>query len=518
MTPGASPIDGQSPIAADNQPPHFSDSDYVRGMTRLTDVIQELSLSRTASEVQRIVASTAREMLGCDGATVVIRDRDMCFYADEDAVTPLWKGRRFPMEACVSGWVMVHKQPAVIPDIYADERVPHDAYRPTFVKSLAMVPIRRRDPVGALGAYWAQRRRPTQHELALLQALADVTSVAMENVRAHAVLEQQIEERPTSIDVAMPSAAAPGGLDATFAAAFANAPIGMAVIGLDGSFQKVNREFCRIAGYEPEDLTRLTFQDITHPDDLDIDLAEASRLLAGEIASYQMDKRYYSRDGHVVWVRLSVFLVHDDSGEPQAFISHIEDISARRRDEELLRRQATLDTLTGVYNRNRFEEELRRYKVRASRHANVDEAAVFMIDLDGLKQVNDQHGHSAGDAYLRNVADIISRRLRLSDVLARIGGDEFAVLLPRTTLAQAQQMAQTLVERVEALSPGTICIGIAMLTPDAIDEALERADRAMYRAKRQGGSHWCGPEATPVVSEESTRSPGSPASSASGTR
>jgi diguanylate cyclase (GGDEF)-like protein/PAS domain S-box-containing protein len=413
---------------------------------------------------------------------------------------------------------MLHKQPAVIPDIYGDGRIPQDAYRPTFVESLVMVPIRRTDPIGAIGCYWAAQRQPTEHEVALLQALADAISVAMESVQLHAVLEHKVRDRSDVLDLRTQSGAAPAGVDGTFAAAFANAPLGMAVIGLDGSFQRVNREFCRITGYTAEDLTQLTFQSITHPDDLDIDLAEASRLLAGDIASYQMDKRYYSRDGHVVWVRLSVFLVHDDAGEPLSFISHIEDISARRRDEELLRRQATLDALTGVFNRSRFDEELDRYAALARLDSTTGEAAVFMIDLDGLKQINDRSGHTAGDAYLKTVADVIVRRLRLSDVVGRIGGDEFAVLLPHTSVAQAQQLAQTLVEQVEAVSPGGICIGIAMITADTVDDALERADRAMYRAKRNGGNHWCGPEPTPVVSEESTRPQGSGASCASGTR
>ncbi|MHA0286091.1 GGDEF domain-containing protein [Mycobacterium sp. C3-094] len=283
-------------------------------------------------------------------------------------------------------------------------------------------------------------------------------------------------------------------MDATFAAAFSNSPIGMAVVGLDGSFHRVNHEFCRITGYSEQELMRLTFQDITHPDDLDIDLAEASRLLAGDIASYQMDKRYYSRDGHLIWVRLSVFMAYDDTGQPLSFISHIEDISARRRDEERLRRQATLDALTGVYNRSRFEEELAKHAVAAERHGSTDEAALFMIDLDGLKQINDQHGHAAGDTYLKTVADTIGRRLRVSDTVARIGGDEFAVLMPHTTAAQAQRLAQTLVEQVEALSPGGVCVGIAMVTPDTVGDALHRADQAMYRAKRLGGNHWCGPE------------------------
>ena len=468
--------------------PRFAEADYVRGMTRLADVIQQLSLARTMDEVQRIVSATARDITGCDGATFVLREEHMCFYADADAIAPLWKGRRFPMHSCISGWTMLHKQAAVIPDIYLDDRIPHDAYRPTFVKSLVMVPVRRRDPVGAVGAYWAEQRTPTEHEVALVQALADATSVAIESVQMHAALKQMTAERQAS------APAAPSGMDATFAAAFANSPLGMAVVGLDGSFQRLNREFCRITGYPEHELMRLTFQDITHPDDLDIDLAEASRLLAGDIASYQMDKRYYSRDGHVIWVRLSVFVAYDDSGQPLAFISHIEDISARRRDEEILRRRATLDALTGVYNRSRFDEELAKYAAQASPHATADPAAVFMIDLDGLKQINDRHGHIAGDAYLKTVADTISRRLRLSDVVARIGGDEFAVLLPHTTVAHAQQLAQTLVDQVGALSPGGICIGIAMVTPDTVDDALERADQAMYRAKRSGGSDWCGPE------------------------
>ncbi|MEH3138912.1 MAG: diguanylate cyclase [Mycobacterium kyogaense] len=446
-------------------------------MTRLIDVIGQLSMTRTVHEIQRIVAATAREVVGCDGATFVLRDHDMCFYADEDAIAPMWRGRRFPVEACISGWVMEHGQPVGISDIYRDDRIPHDIYRATFVKSMVMVPIRRTDPIGAIGCYWAQEREPTDREVALLQALADATSVSLESVALHGVLENQLAHRTES-------------LDSTFAAAFENAPLGMAVIGLDGSFQRANQEFCRITAYDAQELTKLTFQDITHPDDLDIDLAEASRLLAGEIASYQMDKRYYTRNGHVVWVRLSVFLIHDHAGDPLSFVSHIEDISARRRDEQLLRRQATLDALTGVYNRSRFNQELASYATRGS----TDEAALFMIDLDGLKQINDRDGHAAGDTYLQTVANAITRRLRLSDFVARIGGDEFAVLLPHTAVAQAQNLAQTLVEQVEALTPGSVCIGIAMVTPDTVDSALERADRAMYRAKRRGGSVWCGPE------------------------
>src|SRR5919201_1891452 len=117
----------------------FSQERYLRGMERLIGAVQELSLARELPAIQRIVRSTARELTGADGATFVLRDNGYCYYADENAISPLWKGRRFPMEACISGWVMLNRKPAVIEDIYQDARIRHEAYRPTFVKSLAMV-------------------------------------------------------------------------------------------------------------------------------------------------------------------------------------------------------------------------------------------------------------------------------------------------------------------------------------------------------------------------------------------
>lgn len=283
------------------------------------------------------------------------------------------------------------------------------------------------------------------------------------------------------------------GAEATFEAVFENAPIGIALVGLDGSFLRANEALCGITGYPEHELTKLTFQDITHPDDLDSDLNEATRLLHGEIPSYHMDKRYYCKDGHLVWIRLSGSLVRDADGQPVNFIAHIEDISARKRDEELLRRRATRDALTGVFNRSRFEEELARHLALASGHGYEGEAAVLMIDVDGLKRVNDEEGHAAGDAYLIGVAQAISRRLRLSDVFARIGGDEFAVLLPNTPVAQAQKLADTLSEQVQTQTRGSVSIGIGMITPRQLDGVLERADDAMYRAKKLGPGHCCGP-------------------------
>lgn len=121
----------------------------------------------------------ARELTAADGVTFVLLAGDQCYYADEDAIAPLWKGQRFPAEHCVSGWAMRHKQAACIPDIYADPRVPYEAYRPTFVKSMVMVPARKIDPIGAIGAYWQDAYAPTAQHVQILELLAEAVGAVL---------------------------------------------------------------------------------------------------------------------------------------------------------------------------------------------------------------------------------------------------------------------------------------------------------------------------------------------------
>jgi signal transduction histidine kinase len=166
----------------------------------LTDTVQKLSLSRNIQSIMEVVRSSARQLSNADGATFVLKDGDRCYYAEEDAIAPLWKGQRFPLKSCISGWAMLNRQPAVIEDIYADERIPIDAYSPTFVKSLAMVPIRVMQPIGAIGIYWAKQYKPTEDQVQLLQSLADMTSVAIENVYVYQELEQRVKERTEQLE------------------------------------------------------------------------------------------------------------------------------------------------------------------------------------------------------------------------------------------------------------------------------------------------------------------------------
>ncbi|WP_245927194.1 GAF domain-containing protein [Aphanothece hegewaldii] len=169
--------------------------DYCTQVEYLIDVVQQLSLARNLQTIMDIVKKAARRLTNSDGSTFVLRDGDNCYYADEDAIAPLWKGSRFPLEICIGGWTMNNRTNAVIVDIVGDPRIPYEAYQPTFVKSLVTAPIRTKDPIGAIGTYWAQRHQPTQKEIKLLQALADSTAIAMENVQLYLELEQRVKER-----------------------------------------------------------------------------------------------------------------------------------------------------------------------------------------------------------------------------------------------------------------------------------------------------------------------------------
>ena len=125
-----------------------------------------------ALRVFEVVRTAARQLLQADGVTFVLRDGDHCAYVAEDAVGPLWKGQRFPLSQCVSGWVIVHNRVAVIPDIYNDIRVLLEAYRATFVQSMVMVPVGR-PPFGAIGVYWAKYHEATRDEIEMLATIAD---------------------------------------------------------------------------------------------------------------------------------------------------------------------------------------------------------------------------------------------------------------------------------------------------------------------------------------------------------
>ena len=151
-------------------------------MSKTDDARQALDEASDLVEVGRFVRVAARKCTGAQGATFVIREADSCFYEDEDAIAPLWKGQRFPLTACISGWAMLNDETAIVPDIESDPRIPIEAYRPTFVRSLLMAPVGSPEPMAAIGAYWSKTRRPRDDEVERLEELARLTARAVERI------------------------------------------------------------------------------------------------------------------------------------------------------------------------------------------------------------------------------------------------------------------------------------------------------------------------------------------------
>jgi diguanylate cyclase (GGDEF)-like protein/PAS domain S-box-containing protein len=276
------------------------------------------------------------------------------------------------------------------------------------------------------------------------------------------------------------------------------ATTGMAIVAPDGRFLQVNPALCDIIDYHAADLTNMSFQDITHPDDLAYDLSQMQRLLAGDIDSYQLEKRYLRRDGDAVWIELAVALVRHEDGTPAYFIAQIKDISERKQFEEQLRHQAFHDPLTGLPNRGLFVDRLEHSLARAVRTGET--LAVLFLDLDNFKLINDSLGHRAGDQLLQAMADRLLHCVRPGDTVARLGGDEFTVLLENIAgVGDAVRVAQRIAEQSLTLYTigdrqvtVTASIGLALSGPDGStpDDLIRNADTAMYEAKRRGRSRY----------------------------
>ena len=150
----------------------YHPSDAVRAAL-LSDARHKFQAADSRQAVIDAVRGAARAVCQSDGITFVLRDGEMCHYVEEDAIGPLWKGQKFPLSSCISGWAMLNARTAVIENVFVDPRIPYDAYLPTFVKSLIMTPVGEKH-VAAMGAYWSQTRTFAAEEVATVENFAAI--------------------------------------------------------------------------------------------------------------------------------------------------------------------------------------------------------------------------------------------------------------------------------------------------------------------------------------------------------
>ena len=217
-----------------------------------------------------------------------------------------------------AGYTLLSEEPVVVGDLSSEARFagPPLLRDHAVVSGMSVVIRGRKQPFGVLGAHTKEPRTFTADDVNFLSAIANVLAAAIERESAEAELRAS-EER--------------------FRTTFEQAAVGIAHVAPDGGWIRVNDRLCEILGYQREELLQKTFQEVTHPDDLDADLVQAGQLLVGDIGTYSMDKRYYRKDGSIVWTNLTGSLVRDARGEPSYFISVLEDISERKHAEQAAR-------------------------------------------------------------------------------------------------------------------------------------------------------------------------------------
>jgi diguanylate cyclase (GGDEF)-like protein/PAS domain S-box-containing protein len=272
--------------------------------------------------------------------------------------------------------------------------------------------------------------------------------------------------------------------DVRFRSAFEDAPIGMAIVGLDGVIQRVNACLCAATGRHEGELLGTRLDDLTPEEHRDDGPWPSD-------AGVEVERRFTRADETVGWGLWQHSLVCDRTGEPSYWVTHVLDISARKGVEHQLDYQAHHDPLTGLPNRTLFLQRLCEL-IAAREH---DEVAVVFVDLDNFKLINDSLGHGAGDRLLEVVAERMRRVLRPGDVIARFGGDEFALTIGAGGEVAARRVADRLASALRAPVEldgrqrfVTASFGVRSVTVDGADpEALLRdADAAMYRAKELG--------------------------------
>lgn len=300
-----------------------------------------------------------------------------------------------------------------------------------------------------------------------------------------------------------------------FRSAFEFAATGMALISFEGHYLRVNQSLCQILGYSEAELLDIDSHKLMNLEDLEKEKPFLRQLLEGEVKTYELEQRFFNKNGELIWVRVNTSLIHDETGHPLYCISQLQNINAEKKAEEQLQLMAFHDPLTGVANRNKLEQYL--HHLISTAQQNQPGFAVIMIDLDKFKKINDSIGHEAGDILLQVVAERLKTTVRATDLVARLGGDEFVIVLTNIKMLEVVAVvAQKILHNI--LKPIVIrgheiftstSIGISYFPNDGqdIQTLMRNADLALYRAKEQGRNNYqfCTPEMTKNANEKILR-------------
>jgi diguanylate cyclase (GGDEF)-like protein/PAS domain S-box-containing protein len=446
------------------------------------DVLDRLSSVRNAQGVVDTLKSAARTLAGADDALVMLRDGASVHYVNEEGSRNPGERRRLPLESCISGWVILNRQWAVVEDIASDGRNFRTARSGGSMKSLAAFPIRSADPVGALEVYWKDCGSPDPAVLNTLQTLANAAAIAFENARlfgwvevAYRSARREAQKYANLVNTVngVVWEADPGTLQFTFVSEQAEQ-----LLGFPQQAWTARGDFW---------LERL------HPEDRGW-AAEFRRRLANPGDRRHFEYRMVAADGNTVWVADYVSAGRR-SDNTECLRGVMVDVTEQKSLERRLEWRVLNDALTNLPNRALF---LDRAETELSRGGSRPRSApaILLIGLDGFKHINDSFGHVVGDLVLMSVASRLRKSCSRSHTVARLNGDEFAILAPG---GGRPDRARAIAERIHSVFARpfhvagfsvylTASIGIALENGirHSAGDMLREADTAMYRAKRMG--------------------------------
>jgi diguanylate cyclase (GGDEF)-like protein/PAS domain S-box-containing protein len=405
----------------------------------------------------------------------------VCRAASDSAQAYL--GLRLPLVSSLSGHCARTGQVLCCEDTETDPRAEAEACRRLGIRSLILVPLEHEH--GIAGVLKVFQRTPgafDERDVQSLLVTADVLSAAIGRALAFEANRALIQERTAALEALRES-------EHRLRSMVELAPIGACIVDEGGAFELVNDAYCSLFGYTREEMLGLSLAQVM-PEDRRRGIPHGGAPAGAERAASLGEYDAVARGGRQITViASSVSFTGADGRSHRA--SFVLDITEQKRIEHYLTHVAHHDALTGLPNRVLFHDRLTQALLSAERHRTP--VAVLLIDLDRFKAVNDSLGHAAGDRLLQGLATRLHGCLRASDTVARMGGDEFAVLLPHTDAAGAIEVARKLHEQLCTPLPLDdvpvevgASIGIAIKDEPGVDGALmlHRSDVAMYAAKR----------------------------------
>lgn len=275
--------------------------------------------------------------------------------------------------------------------------------------------------------------------------------------------------------------------------------VGLAITSPDKRWLSINDCLCNMLEYTEQELLTMTWQEVTHPDDLTIDIEAFTKLFANEIHSYNIEKRFISKTGKVIPTNLLVRSTLKPNGRLDYITAMVQDITKQKQAEKEIEDLAYYDPLTSLPNRRLLIDRLHHAVTAAARSGRG--GSLLFLDLDYFKTLNDTLGHDMGDELLKKVAERLTACVREGDTISRFGGDEFVILLenlsekPVEAAAQTEDIANKILEQVSQpyvlvkhKYTSSVSIGSTLFGQhkSEVDELLKQADIAMYQAKDDG--------------------------------